>query len=162
MCLKNHKVIVGLSCFVLLFIIIILTLYTSAYLSCNNLEAIQRFAKDVQLLDSGRKEYMYWELEFTGNSNVEENGDIASQRQMWREKVKSISKYSSWRCNPYHIIMSNDLIIIPLYGPCGHYSRLYIYLDEQDAIKTEQFDKSLQKVDKGIFWKYTFWPYMRG
>ena len=105
---------------------------------------------------------MYWELEFTGNSNVEENGDIASQRQMWREKVKSISKYSSWRCNPYHIIMSNDLIIIPLYGPCGHYSRLYIYLDEQDAIKTEQFDKSLQKVDKGIFWKYTFWPYMRG
>ena len=109
-----------------------------------------------------------WSLSLDCEDNDTVVGDEErNQHKMWKEKLKSVSRYSAWEATPYHVDydhINEGVVGIPLYGKWGHHSRLYICFNEDlsPATSPPLGEETLIKIDDGVYWRYSFWPFMRG
>ena len=143
-------------------------MHVIGYIYCNDKDALQKYAKEVNLAEAARQESLLIKkfgltrLEPSGMQDdgvyvsrgaydaklagvfIEEYGEKGNEdavvgdeernkHKAWKEKVKSVAKYSAWRAAYYHIrynYIDEGIMVIPLYGKCGQHSFLYVCFNE--------------------------------
>ena len=191
-------------CFVFCVVIVLIFLFfftkhVIGYIYCNDKEALQKYAQEVNLAESARQEMLLikkfglkrldpagrredgtcvsygvdgkkygWSLSLDGEEKDAVVGDEErNQHKTWNGKIKSVSQYSAWKATPYHVDydhINEGVVKIPLYGKWGHHSFLYICFNEDLSPATSPpfGEETLIKIDDGIYWWYSFWPFVRG
>ena len=104
-----------------------------------------------------------------GNEVAVAGDEERNQHKMWKAKIKSVSQYSAWRATPYHVDyrIGEGVIKIPLYGKCGQHAFLYFFFNEESLPAASPppwipSEGTLVKIDDGVYWWYSFWPFVRG
>ena len=206
------KICLAFCVVVFLIFLFFFSVHVIGYLYCNDKDALQKYAKEVNLVESARQELLL--IKKYGQENLdppgrqedgtyiyhadgvrlivregfgqdeEENGALVNdekrgkhkieddivlsdeernKHKAWKEKVKSVAKYSAWTATYYHIrydCIDEGVIVIPLYGKHGQHSFLYVCFNEDltPAASPPFGNDTLIKIEDGIYWRYSFWP----